>query len=104
MAIVTNLCKYSIHQLLKTSEGKRRPLELRKAMKIFEETVLGYQEMRAQGLLHRDIKTANILIGINGEARLCDLGFATTEENVKEDKKINVGSPLYMAPEVIKEN
>ena len=60
--------------------------------------------MRAEGLIHRDIKTANILIGSDGEARLCDLGFATNDDNIDQDRFINVGSPLYMAPEIIKGN
>ena len=50
------------------------------------------------GLVHRDIKPANILIGFDGKAKLCDLGFATRQDKIKEDKYVNVGSPLYMAP------
>ena len=67
-------------------------------MRIFEQVVLGYLAMRGEGLVHRDIKTANILIGDDGEVRLCDLGFSTEDGKLVEDKFINVGSPLYMSP------
>ena len=35
---------------------------------------------------------------------MCDLGFATNDDNIDQDRFINVGSPLYMAPEIIKGN
>lgn len=54
--------------------------------------------------MHRDIKSANVLLGKDGEVRICDLGFATEDGQIYEDRTINVGSPLYMAPEVIKSN
>ena len=41
--------------------------------------MIGYLGMRAEGYIHRDIKSANILVGMDGAARLCDLGFATLD-------------------------
>lgn len=64
---------------MKSKDGKKRPLELTQALKIFEETVLGYMAMKAEGYVHRDIKPANILLGRDGTAKICDLGFATRE-------------------------
>ena len=51
-------------------------------------------------MIHRDLKTENIFLGKNFEAKIGDLGFCVTQE---EDNKIdNVGSPIYMSPEVLK--
>ena len=60
--------------------------------------------MRQFGFIHRDIKPANILIDVNGCAKLADLGFATTDAKICEDRLVKAGSPLYMAPEVLKGN
>lgn len=54
--------------------------------------------MREHNLVHRDIKPANILINNKGEVKLADLGFCTHDDDIVEDRFINVGSPLYMAP------
>ena len=67
-------------------------------LKIMKDIVNGYHEMRQHNLVHRDIKPANILISLKGEAKLADLGFCTHDDAIMEDKNINVGSPLYMAP------
>lgn len=71
---------------------------------MLREVIVGYYWMREHGLLHRDIKPANILIGQDGEARLGDFGFSTRDEEVDKDRNVNIGSPLYMAPEVLKGN
>jgi len=60
--------------------------------------------MREFGFVHRDIKPANILLDFHGRAKLADLGFATLDSKLFEDKFIKAGSPLYMAPEIFKSN
>lgn len=60
--------------------------------------------MRQFGFIHRDIKPANILIDGDGSAILADLGFATSDSKIFEDRRVKAGSPLYMAPEILKDN
>jgi len=56
--------------------------------------------LRQHGYLHRDFKPENILLKDN-QPKIADLGFSirTINENIKES--FNIGSPLYMAPEVL---
>lgn len=53
-----------------------------------------------QGVIHRDIKGANILTNKDGSVKLADFGVATKAESLTHKSAV-VGSPYWMAPEVI---
>ena len=58
----------------------------------------------SNGIAHRDIKPENILFskkGVSGEIKLIDFGLATTS-NKGNDLKTIVGTPYYLAPEVLR--
>lgn len=59
--------------------------------------------MHNSGYLHRDIKPANIFYR-NGTYKLGDFGFAIPRCELDKHKDYNVGSPVYMPPEALKDN
>jgi serine/threonine-protein kinase len=74
--------------------------ELR-ALEIGREIAVALECAFKNGIVHRDIKPDNLLLTLQGQAKLADLGLARQiEENVgitAEDRAI--GTPLYMSPE-----
>eukprot|EP01116_Phalansterium_solitarium_P023777 TRINITY_DN8503_c0_g1_i1.p1 TRINITY_DN8503_c0_g1~~TRINITY_DN8503_c0_g1_i1.p1 ORF type:complete len:1099 (-),score=302.28 TRINITY_DN8503_c0_g1_i1:838-4134(-) len=69
------------------------------------ETLKGLVYLHAQDIIHLDVKAANIMITAEGNVKIGDFGVSETlRENVSIEATDFVGSPLYMAPEVIKKD
>lgn len=60
----------------------------------------GFRELVKEKVIHRDLKPANILIS-DGLYKICDFGFAKYVNNMTEVLKSCVGSPIYMAPQIL---
>lgn len=89
----------SLADMLKaTNEGidqKYVPLLLKE---IF--TALNY--MHEEKKIHRDIKCGNILLSKDGNVKLADFGVVGQLSDTIQKRKTTVGTPYWMAPEVIK--
>ena len=52
--------------------------------------------------LHRDIKSDNVLVDFNGAVKVADFGFAIGLSEEAQKRKSVVGTPFWMAPELIR--
>ncbi|KAI8371114.1 kinase-like domain-containing protein [Blakeslea trispora] len=61
----------------------------------------GLDYMHSKGIIHRDIKSDNILIGMEGNIKLSDFGYCA-QINKKQTKRTTLaGTPCWMAPEIV---
>ncbi|CEH15447.1 ste ste20 ysk protein kinase [Ceraceosorus bombacis] len=72
---------------------------------ILRESLVALAYLHKAGIIHRDIKAANILLTNSGRVMLCDFGVAATlvSSSVHSKRSTFVGTPYWMAPEVITE-
>ena len=69
-----------------------------KATQIARQLCAGLAAVHQQGILHCDLKPANVMIDGRGRARITDFGLAGLEEGFRSAKILG-GTPSYMAPE-----
>ncbi|MDH4196639.1 MAG: protein kinase, partial [Candidatus Aminicenantes bacterium] len=76
------------------------PLPVEKAVVIGRQVLEGLIESHRQGIVHRDLKPQNIMLDLNGDARIMDFGIArSVGETGLTAFGASVGTPQYMSPE-----
>lgn len=79
-------------------------LEIEQARRIIAQTASGLAAVHALGVIHRDIKAANVIVRPDGGVKLLDFGIARPVENAPQltSSGLVMGTPSSMAPEQLR--
>lgn len=79
-------------------QKRMRKLGLRARFQVVSQTADALDYAHRQGVIHRDVKPANILLTSSDQAKLSDFGLSMVE-GLNDDSGIVRGTPHYMSPE-----
>ena len=106
--VMKKISGLSLHERLIDPRRASSPAEIRSNIEVLMEVARALEFAHSRGIVHRDVKSENVMIGEYGEVYLLDWGLAlgTREEHrgrlrMAADVVQPEGTPVYMAPEMI---
>jgi len=78
----------------------QQPLKLSEALDIAIQTAQGLHAAHEKGIVHRDIKSANLMINRQGQVKIMDFGIAQLANHTRLTQSMAIlGTPRYISPE-----
>jgi Leucine-rich repeat (LRR) protein len=101
LCIVTELLAGgSLYEVLHGPEAKES-IQLPQQLRWMQETARGMAYLHEHDLMHRDLKSLNVLLDHVWQAKLCDFGLSRLMGDTQRNMTTGVGSILWMAPELM---
>ncbi|GBG33804.1 Serine/threonine-protein kinase 4 [Hondaea fermentalgiana] len=99
--IIMDLCEAgSVSDLMRATRSTLSESEIRGIAVCM---LLGLRHLHDQRMIHRDIKAGNILLTNDGIAKLADFGVSKQLSTIQSKADTTIGTPFWMAPEVIQD-
>ncbi len=77
------------------------PLPWQHALKLAQQICAGLREAHMQGVVHTDLKPANVMLDRSGNVKIMDFGIAQPLQGGGQSANTLLGTPTYMAPEQV---
>ncbi|KAL6073584.1 Serine/threonine-protein kinase 4 [Balamuthia mandrillaris] len=68
---------------------------------ILQQSIQGLIYLHGMNIIHRDVKAGNVLINGDGDVKIADFGVSEQLSDAVAKSRTRIGTPLWMAPEVI---
>lgn len=95
-SLILEICEKTLEKYLEDKKIIENEMK-----RIIIQITEGVRHIHQCGIIHRDLSFGNILLTASGDIKICDFGFAITEEEALKDKTI-CGTLNFMAPETLK--
>lgn len=92
----------SLTNLLQVYTRKKKELTEPEIAGFMKASMTAVEFLHSKGRLHRDIKSDNILVNSRGEVKIADFGFCVQLTQEKDMRQSMVGTPYWMAPELVR--
>ena len=85
----------------KIESQKNQPFKESQILDYITQICLALQHLHKKKIIHRDLKSGNVFLMQSGIVKLGDFGISKGLRNSQEKAKTMVGTPYYLAPEII---
>jgi serine/threonine protein kinase len=86
-------------------DKKIADISWKKKLELCSGVAKGMAYLHAKGIMHRDLKTLNVLLDEKNTPKIADFGLSKhrdkAQNEVQSEQTANVGTPIYMAPELM---